>query len=150
MKDVSLAIRFGLVTAAVLIAYFLLLALFHLHINPAFSFFNAVITAFGIYEATRLYKLQKPNEFSYGEGFKAGMITGSIATILFTLFFLIYSTEINTGFLPELLNAMNGSFNINEGLITFIVAVMGFTTTLVSVLTVMQLFKKSRNMPESK
>tara|TARA_R110002072_G_scaffold260911_2_gene419516 strand:- start:28 stop:480 length:453 start_codon:yes stop_codon:yes gene_type:complete len=150
MKNISLVIRFGLVTAAVLIAYFLLLALFNLHINPAFSFFNAVITAFGIYEATRLYKLQKPDDFSYGEGFKAGMVTGSIATVLFTVFFLIYSTEINPDFLPTLLNSMNGSFNINEGLVTFIVAVMGFATTLVSTLTVMQLFKKSRNMPESK
>lgn len=150
MKNLSIVIRFGLVTAVVLIAYFLLLALFNLHTNPVFSFFNAVITAFGIYEATRLYKLQKPDEFSYSEGFKAGMIAGSIATILFTLFFLIYSTEINPDFLPTLLNAMNGSFNINEGLVTFIVAVMGFATTLVSTLTVMQLFKKSRNMPESK
>lgn len=150
MKKISLAIRFGLVTAAVLIAYFLILALFNLHINPVFSFFNAVITAFGIYEATRLYKLQRPDEFSYAEGFKAAMITGCVATILFTIFFLIYSTEINTEFIPELLNAINGGFNINEGLITFIVAIMGFATTLVSSLTVMQLFKKSRNIPESK
>lgn len=83
-----MAIRFGLVTAAVLISYFLILALINLHINPAFSFFNAVIiTAFGIYEATRLYKLQKPDEFLYGEGFKAGITTGCVATILFTIFF---------------------------------------------------------------
>tara|TARA_R110000868_G_scaffold87680_1_gene244984 strand:- start:117 stop:569 length:453 start_codon:yes stop_codon:yes gene_type:complete len=150
MKNISLAIRFGLVTTAVLIAYFLVLALFNLHTNPVFSFFNAVITAFGIYEATRLYKLQKPDEFSYSEGFKAGMITGSIATILFTLFFLVYSTEINPDFLPILMKSMNGSFNINEGLVTFIVAVMGFATTIVSTLTVMQLFKKSNNYVEKK
>jgi multisubunit Na+/H+ antiporter MnhB subunit len=150
MKKISLAIRFGLVTAAVLIAYFLILALFNLHTNPVFSFFNAVITAFGIYEVIRIYKLQKPDEFSYEEGFKAGIITGCVATILFTIFFLVYSTEINAEFLPELLKAMNGGFNINEGLITFIVAIMGFATTIVSALTIMQLFKKSRNMPESK
>lgn len=149
MKNISYIIRFGLVTAAVLIAYFLLLALFNLHTNPTFSFFNAVITAFGIYEVTRSYKLRRTNTFSYGEGFKTGMLTGSIATIVFTVFFLIYSTEINPEFLPKLLKSMNGSFNINEGLITFIVAVMGFATTLVATLTVMQLFKTSRNIPES-
>lgn len=86
MKKISLTLRFGLVTSAVLIAYFLVLTLFNLHTNPAFSFFNAVITAFGIYEVVRLYKLQHPDMFSYGEGFKTGMITGAIATIIFTIF----------------------------------------------------------------
>ena len=150
MKNITSTLRFGLVTSAVLIAYFLLLSLFNLHTNPAFSFFNAVITAFGIYEVIRIYKLKNPNSFSYSEGFKVGMITGAIATIIFTVFFLVYSTELDAGFLPELLNSMNGSFNINAGLITFIVAIMGFATTLVSTLTVMQLFKKSRNMPQNK
>lgn len=150
MKKISLPLRFGLVTSAVLIAYFLILALFNLHTNPVFSFFNAVITAFGIYEVVRINKLQQPNTFSYGEGFKTGITTGVIATIIFTFFFLIYSTEINTEFLPLLLNSMNGSFNINEGLITFIVAIMGFATTIVSTLTVMQLFKKSGNLSQNK
>lgn len=150
MKNITSTLRFGLVTSAVLIAYFLLLSLFNLHTNPAFSFFNAVITAFGIYEVIRIYKLKNPNSFSYSEGFKSGMITGAIATIIFTIFFLIYSTEIDSEFLPELLNAMNGSFNINAGLITFIVAIMGFATTVVSTLTVMQLFKISRNTPQNK
>ena len=150
MKNISSTVRFGLVTSAVLIAYFLLLSLFNLHTNPAFSFFNAVITAFGIYEVIRIYKLKSPNSFSYSEGFKAGMITGTIATVIFTVFFLVYSTEVDSDFLPELINSMNGSFNINAGLITFIVAIMGFATTVVSTLTVMQLFKKSRNMPQNK
>lgn len=148
MKKVSLTLRFGLVTSAVLIAYFLILALFNLHTNAAFSFFNAVITAFGIYEVIRLNKLQHPNTFSYAEGFKTGVITGGIATFVFTIFFLIYATEINSDFLPRLLDSMNGSFNINAGLITFIVAVMGLATTLVSTLSVMQFFKKSRNVTQ--
>ncbi|GAL78750.1 hypothetical protein JCM19274_3308 [Algibacter lectus] len=43
---------------------------------------------------------------------------------------------------------MNGNFNINAGLITFIVAVMGLATTVVSAFVIMQRFKISRNMPE--
>tara|TARA_R110002050_G_scaffold94765_2_gene197150 strand:+ start:6132 stop:6584 length:453 start_codon:yes stop_codon:yes gene_type:complete len=150
MKKISLTLRFGLVISAILIAYFLILALFNLHTNPVFSFFNAIITAFGIYEVVRLSKLEQPDSFSYGEGFKIGLTTGAIATILFTAFFLLYSTEINADFLPQLLNSMNGSFNINEGLIAFIVAIMGFVTTIVSTLVVMQLFKNSRNMTQNK
>lgn len=145
MKKISLPIRFGLVTSAVLIAYFLVLALFHKHTNPVFSFFNAIITAFGIYEAIRLKKLEDSDGFSYGEGFKTGLITGTIATLMFTVFFLFYATEFSTAFLPELLKVMNGGLGADVGLVTFVVAIMGFATTVVSTLTVMQLFKKTGN-----
>lgn len=148
MKKISLPLRFGLVTSAILIAYFLVLALLDLHTNPLFSLFNSIITGFGIYEVVRLRKLQDISTFSYGEGFKTGVITGSIATVVFSVFFLIYSTEINTEYLPNLTNSMNGSFNINAGLITFIVAVMGLATTLISALVIMQRFKISRNISE--
>ena len=146
MKNLSLPIRFGLVTSAVLIAYFLILALFNKHTNPAFSFFNAVITAFGIYEVIRLKKLEDPDNFSYGEGFKTGIITGFIATLIFTVFFLFYATEINASFLPELLQIINGGFNADIGMVTFVVLVMGLATSVVCVLSVMQLFKNSRNI----
>lgn len=149
MKNLILPIRFGLVTSAVLIAYFLVLSLFNKHTNPAFSLVNAAITLFGIYEAVKISKLQYPSEFSYGEGFKIGLITGAVATIVFTLFFLLYATEVNADFLPNLLENMNWGFKSHIGLIVFIVAIMGFSTTLVSALTVMQLFKKSNNYVEN-
>lgn len=146
MKKLSIPIRFGLVTSAVLIAYFLILALFNKHINPVFSFFNAVITTFGVFEAVRLSKIEDPENFSYGEGFKTGLITGFIATMLFTSFFLLYATEFNANFLPELLKEMHGGLGADVGLITFVVAVMGLSTTVVSTLTVMQLFKNSKKI----
>lgn len=146
MKKLSLSIRFGLVTSAVLIAYFLILSLFNKHINPAFSFFNAVITGFGVYEAVRYRKIYLSNSFSYREGFETGLTTGFVATLFFTIFFLFYSTEISPGFLSSLLQNLSGSFSVDIGMITFIVAVMGFATTVVATLTVMQLFKSSRNI----
>ncbi len=146
MKNLSLPIRFGIVTSAVLVAYFLVLSLVDKHTNPAFSFVNALITGFGIYEAIRLSKFENPKGFTYSEGFKTGIITGFVATILFTVFFLFYATEINSAFLPELLQKIKGGFNADIGMVTFVVAVMGLATTVVSALTVMQLFKKSRNI----
>jgi len=148
MKKISLSLRFGLVIGAVLVAYFLVLALFNLHTNPFYSLFNAVIMGFGISEVVRVRKLQDIKTFSFGEGFKTGAFSGVIATLIFTVFFLMYSTEINKEYLLELTNSMNGNFNINAGLITFIVAVMGLATTLISTFVVMQRFKISRNMPE--
>ncbi|MFI0429864.1 DUF4199 domain-containing protein [Mariniflexile sp. HMF6888] len=146
MKKISIPIRFGLVTSAVLIAYFLILALFNKHINPVYSFFNAIITTFGVYESVRLSKLENPEMFSYGEGFKTGLITGFIATILFTTFFLFYATEFSPGFLPELLKEMHGGLGADVGLVTFVVAIMGLATTVVATLTVMQLFKNSKKL----
>ncbi|WP_339893040.1 DUF4199 domain-containing protein [uncultured Algibacter sp.] len=149
MKNLSLPIRFGLVTSAVLIAYFLVLSLVDKHTNPAFSFVNAIITGIGIYEAIRLSKLENLDNFSYGEGFKTGIITGFVATIIFTIFFLFYATEVNSAFLSELLQKIKGGFNADIGMVTFVVAVMGLATTVVSSLTVMQLFKKTRNIPQN-
>ncbi|NJX15323.1 DUF4199 domain-containing protein [Tamlana crocina] len=148
MKNISLPIRFGLVTSAVLIAYFLVLALVDKHTNPAFSFFNALITGLGIYEAVRFKKIENFNSFSYAEGFKTAIITGAVATIVFTVFFLLYATEINSGFLHELLRTVNGGFNADIGMVTFVVAIMGFATTVVAALTVMQYFKKTGNVPQ--
>lgn len=151
MKKVSLAIRFGLVTSVMLIAYFLILALFSKHINPEFSFFNAVITALGIWEAVRLNRLELEQQdgFSYSEGFKTGLITGFTATLLFTIFFLIYATELNNGFIPKLLETVGGGFNASVGIVTFVVAIMGVATTIVSTLATMQFFKISRNIPQN-
>ncbi|GGZ85428.1 DUF4199 domain-containing protein [Algibacter mikhailovii] len=148
MKKLSLPIRFGLVTSAILVAYFLVLAMFGKHTNPAFSFVNAIITGLGVYEAIRLSKLENPTEFSYSMGFKTGIITGFVATLIFTIFFLFYATEINLEFLPELLQTINGGFNADIGIIAFVVAIMGLATSVVSALTVMQLFKNTRNIPQ--
>ena len=144
MKKISLPLRFGLVISAVLIAYFLILALFHKHVHPVFSFFNAVITTFGIFEAIRFNKIENPKAFSYSEGFKTGLITGFVATILFTAFFLFYATELNVGFLPELLKEMHGGLGADVGLVTFTVAIMGLATTVVSTLAIMQFLKNSK------
>lgn len=147
MKNISLPIRYGIVTGIVLIAYFLLLDLFDKSTNPVYSFFNAAITAFGIYEVIYISKIKSPSTFTYVEGFKNGIITGFVATVVFTIFFLIYATEVNDMFVDQLLQTVKRNFDIDVGIVTFIVAIMGFATTVVSALTVMQLFKNSNNIP---
>ncbi len=146
MKDKSYAIRFGLFTGIILIVYFLVLSLFNKHVNPAYSFFNAVITAFGVYEAIRSQKQQDIASFSYGEGFKTGIVTGFVATFVFTAFFLGYATELNSTFLPQLFEYVKGGFGVSVGIVTFVVFIMGLATTVVCTLSVMQLFKNSRNL----
>ncbi|WP_044404970.1 DUF4199 domain-containing protein [Lacinutrix sp. Hel_I_90] len=150
MKNFTLPIRFGLVMSASLIAFFLFLALFNLHTNPLFSLGNGLITGFGIFETIRYHKLEKGKDFSYSSGFTVGIVSGFIATIIFTLFFLLYATEINKDFLLELLTVFERDYEVGIGLVVFVVAIMGFSTTVVLTLTGMQYFKNSGNIPKTK
>ncbi|ASV30473.1 DUF4199 domain-containing protein [Maribacter cobaltidurans] len=146
MKNLTLPIRFGIVTSACLIAYFLVLALLGLHTNVFYSLFNALITGFGVYETIKYLKIKEPETFDYGKGFMGGLITGGIATIIFTLFFALYSTELAPGFLEELSTKWAKEYENFEAIVFLVVATMGFVTTLVLTLAFMQLFKSSNNL----
>ncbi|WP_299890291.1 DUF4199 domain-containing protein [uncultured Lacinutrix sp.] len=149
MKNLALPIRFGIVISALLVAYFLVLSLFGLHTHPAFSLGNGIIVGLGIYETIRYYKLEQGNDFSYTGGFTVGIVAGFFATLIFTAFFLLYATEVNTGFLASLLEVFKGDYNVGVGLVSFVVAIMGFATTVILTLTFMQLFKESRNISQA-
>ncbi|MCO4821002.1 MAG: DUF4199 domain-containing protein [Flavobacteriaceae bacterium] len=145
MYKITLPFRFGIAISGSLIAFFLLLSLFDAHTNPFFSLVNVIITAFGIFEAIKYYKLSKGTDFSYTSGFTVGIVTGFVATLIFTFFFTFYSTEINPDFLLKLLDPYQGNYQAGIGIIAFVVAIMGFATTVVLTLAFMQLFKNSRN-----
>jgi len=143
MNNYALPIRFGLAASGCLIAYFLILSLLQLHVNVYYSLFNTVIIGFAIYEAIKYYKLKKGSDFAYAGGFMAGLITGGVATLIFTLFFTVYSTELQPGFLEELSTKWASTYKSFEAIVFIVVAVMGFTTSLVLTLAFMQLFKAS-------
>jgi len=100
----------------------------------------------GMYMALKQYRLHSEDKFSYQKGFMTGLLTGFYATVIFTIFFAIYSTEINPEFLNQLLPMWRGTYSTSTGMIIFVVAVMGFATTLVLTLTFMQLLKDSWNL----
>ena len=145
MKTLSLPFRFGLVTSACLVAYFLILSLLGKHINVFFSLFNGVITGFAIYETIKYTKIREGSKFTYGSGFKAGITTGVVATLFFTVFFALYSTELSPSFLDELSEVWAKDYSNFKGIVFFTVFIMGIATTIVLTLTFMQLFKASNN-----
>ncbi len=146
MKRVALPVRFGIAISGSLIAFFLILSLFKQHTNPVYSLFNVIITGFGIYEAIKSYKLRRGGAFTYTGGSVVGLVAGFIATLIFTIFFTLYVTEIDTSFLSNVLTSYKGGYDVSIGLIIFLVAIMGFATTVVLTLSFMQLFKTSRNL----
>lgn len=150
MKNLSIPIKYGLAIAVGLIAYFLILSLFNAHINPAYSLFNGVIMAYGMWESVKHYRLAKGTKFKYQKGFMASLFTGFNATLIFTIFFGIYSTELNPDFLDKLITMWRDDYNIGIGIVLFVVAVMGFATSFVLTLAFMQLYKDSWNTKEGK
>lgn len=150
MGKYSIPVKYGIAIAAGLIAYFLILSLFDAHYNPAWSLLNGVIMAYGMFEAIKHYRLHKGNKFKYQKGFSATLLTGFNATIIFTIFFAIYATELNPDFLDGLITMWKTDYSTNIGIVLFVVAVMGFATSLVLTLAFMQLFKNSWNTKEAK
>ena len=106
-------------------------------------------TGFGIYEAIKYYKLEMGERFTYSAGFKAGIIVGFVATVIFTLFFAFYSTEVNTDFLQNLSTTFFEDFKSFEAIVFFTVAIMGLATSLALTLTFMQWFKVSNTPKKS-
>ncbi len=143
MSKFALPIRYAIVISGLLVSYFLVISLFGWHTNPLFSLFNGVITAFGIYEAIKGYKLRKNEALTYADGFSVGIVTGFVATLLFTIFFGIYAGNIAPSFLDNFMGPWGSSTSL--GIILFTVAIGGFATTAVVTLSFMQLFKKSWN-----
>lgn len=141
MNRFVLSVRFGIALASSLIAYFLVLSLFGLHTNPFFSLFNGVITGFAIYEAIRYKRIELKSDYSYTEGFQAGIVTGFLATVLFTIFMAVYVTEVDPNFISNIAETFSKSYNIGVGVFSFTVLLSGFATTVVLTLSFMQLFK---------
>lgn len=150
LKKSTVPVKYGLAIATGLVSYFLILSLLDLHVRPIFSLVNGLIMAYGIYQAIKHYKLEKGPAFEYEKGFFAGMFTGFNATLLFTGFFAIYATHLDPDFLPRLISSWMESYHTGISLVVFVVAIMGFATTLVLVLSYMQLFKESWNVKRQK
>lgn len=145
----AISIRYGILIALGLIIYFLTLSLFGVQTNPIYSLGNGIIVGFGLYQSMKVYKLYKGSSYDYQKGFMGGIFTGFNATLIFTVFFAVYVTNINDSFLPEMLSGWDTRYHIGVGTVVFVAAVMGFATTTVLTLSFMQLFKESWNIKHS-
>lgn len=145
MANLKIPIIYGAGIAVALIAYFLILSIFGLHVNPLYSIFNGAIMAVGLFLTLKAYRKNKGNKFKYEKGFSAVFITGINATIIFLIFFAFYSTELNPDFLNQLISMWATFYSTDLASVLFTIALMGFSTSIVLALAYMQLFKDSWN-----
>ncbi len=146
MRNFKIPIVYGFLIAIGLIAYFLILSIFGLHVNPVYSIFNGVIMAIGLFLAVKAYRKSKGNKFKFEKGFSVVFITGINATLIFLVFFALYSTELNPKFLDQLISMWATFYSTDLASVLFTIALMGFSTSIVLALTFMQLFKDSWNV----
>ncbi|MGH1386473.1 DUF4199 family protein [Kordia sp.] len=139
-------IKYGGLLALALISYFLIVRMFGLHENPWLRLFNGVIVAFGIYKIIKNVKKESGVNFNYFEGFKAGIFSGFIATIVFAFFMAIYIFHIDVAFGEKIMEMSLGSVATEPGLLLFVILIEGFASTVVLSLLFMQKFKPSWNI----
>ncbi|WP_298755916.1 DUF4199 family protein [uncultured Psychroserpens sp.] len=145
----KVALRYGIFITISLIAYFLILKLFNLHENPWLRLFNGIVMSLGIYYAIKHYKLISKDEFSYINGAKTGLVTGFVATVIFTVFMAIYMFHLDLPFTEKLLGDWFKDYEVGANILLFIIFIEGLASTVVLSLGFMQLFKKSYNISQN-
>lgn len=145
-KSLSVALKYGLIIAGSLIAYFLILRVFDLHNNAWLRMANGLFMATGIFFSIRYYKSKYNSEFTYVDGFKTGLLTGFIATGTFIVFMAIYMFHLDKEFPETILKKWFDNTGQGAGLLIIIILIEGLASTAVLTLTCMQIFKKSNHI----
>jgi hypothetical protein len=140
-------IKYGGFIALGLIVYFLIVRLLGLHENSWLRLLNGVIVAFGIYKVIKDVKAESGVNFNYFDGFKAGIISGFVATLIFTFFMGIYIFYLDTEFAEKIMAMSLGSASTVPVSLLFIILIEGFASTVILSLLFMQKFKPSWNIP---
>ena len=135
MKLKKISLFYGITIAIVIIVYFLILSFFGLHKYPVYSAVDIFIVGVGLFLLISKYKKNTK---------------GVIATLIITSFFALYITELNPGFLRELLTTWKEDYSLNPSIAIFGLALMGFSTSISFSLIHMQLFKRSWNTKDGK
>ncbi|MFI2741377.1 DUF4199 domain-containing protein [Zhouia sp. PK063] len=149
METNKIFLKFGVITAIGLIAYFLVAKLLGLHDDPWFRIGNGVIVGIGIYYAMKTRKMTDGTAFKYFDGLRTGVFTGFVATIIFVFFMSIYMYHIDKGFAADIIDKWVKDYHQGPAILLFFLTLEGFSSTVIMALTFMQKFKYSNNLKKS-
>ncbi|WP_276499722.1 DUF4199 domain-containing protein [Pontibacter litorisediminis] len=100
----KIGLKYGLLTAAALIAYFFLMKLLGMVHIIELRFLNGIIMAVGIVLALKAYKQLNNGQISYFKGLGTGLITAVVGTVVFAAAILVYVKTVGNS-LVEMLSA---------------------------------------------
>lgn len=135
----NIAIKNGLLLTSSLIGYFLIMKLLGLHYHTEFRIFNAVLVVYFIHKSIKQY-YSTSNNNDYITALLTGIITNSIAVIIFSLLAPLYLM-----FDPEFLTILGNDglwgnqLNINR--VIMILLMEGLPSGLIVSFVIMQYYK---------
>ncbi len=149
MNPSKIHLRYGLVTGIVLIAYFLIVKLFGAHENVWLRLLNGLIVGYGIFAAIRLRKTLEGKTFDYYNGFRTGVYTGALATVIFVGFMAVYMYHLDPSFAEGIMDKWLTEYKQGPGILLFVITVEGLASSVVLALTFMQKFKNTQNLSKN-
>lgn len=145
----KLYLKYGIFIAIGLIAYFLIIKLIGLQEYIWLRLLNGLIVGFGIYSAIKKRKLLEQDKFDYFKGFKSGLYSGFVATVIFVVFMAIYMYHLDPEFPNSIMDSWIEDYNQGPGILIFILFIEGLASSVILTLTFMQKFKPSWNTKKS-
>ncbi len=137
------AVKYGLIIAAGLIGYFLLMKLVGLHQIAELRMLNLLILIVGVWLAIRSYKRKTDDEMDYLQGFGIGMLTSAVGTILFSIFIFIYLNFLDPAFMETLQQKEAFGQYLNPYMAAVAIFFEGMGSALILSFIIMQYMKGS-------
>ncbi|QSE99243.1 DUF4199 domain-containing protein [Fulvivirga lutea] len=138
----QIGLKWGLIVFGLLSAYFFALQVLGYVHEIELRLFNGVIMYFGVYKAIKEFK-NSDHDFNYFQGLGTGIITAFVASLVFSVFGLLYLTVINPAFMESIkLNEPLGLYMNKYGAV-FQIFIEGMASGCLMSFANMQLLKKS-------
>lgn len=139
-------LRYGLFTAAGMAAYFVVASLLGLAGNVMYSYGNVIILGIGACAAIAHFKQTRHDRMAYLQGFGTGIITTAIASLIFAVFFVVY-TVVNPNLMEQLQASDLFGFDLSVTIAFLAILLQGVMSGVIISLIAMQYFKSPDHNP---
>ncbi|MFB0904574.1 MAG: DUF4199 domain-containing protein [Nonlabens sp.] len=141
--------KYSILMALALIVYFLIINKIGYGAKSYLSLFNAVIVGIGIFFVIRdVHK--NTVKFKYLDGFVAGIKSGFVATLIFTVFMAIYLFEIDPALAQQLKKQITTAGEEIEFALLLSILLSGVATSIVTPLLILPIYMKSWNTKDTR
>ncbi|MGI9543564.1 MAG: DUF4199 domain-containing protein [Cyclobacteriaceae bacterium] len=139
----SVALRFGIMTAAGLISYFLLMKLIGWVHIVELRVLNFLILSAGVTVAINYFKKIKQGDLAYLKGIGVGLLTAMIGVVIFAFFLVMYLLFLDPGFMEMIQQQESFGQYLDPLTVGFTIIVEGFGSGYLITFIVMQYLKRS-------
>ena len=141
-------LTYGLLIAAGLIGFFLLMTMLDYARSTELRFLNFFIMLGGLFIALKKYLQSRNYRVNYLEGMVSGTIIGGFASFLFGMFIFFYLSYFDPDFMSYLNNeAMFGAYLTPAGG-AFLVMMEGSASAAIITFAMLQFYKRPEGMAE--